>query len=59
MKNIFKNYGFIISMLLGIGAGCVFGWLWPEQAGNLSWLRITPPCPWASCATIPPMRCAV
>ena len=38
MKNIFKNYGFIISMLLGIGAGCIFGWLWPEQAGNLAWL---------------------
>ena len=38
MKNVLKNYGFIISMLLGIGAGCVFGWLWPEQASNLSWL---------------------
>ena len=38
MKQFFKNYGFITSMLLGIGAGCVFGWLWPEYAANLSWL---------------------
>ena len=38
MKNFLKNYGFITSMLLGIGAGCVFGWLWPEQAGSFSWL---------------------
>ena len=38
MKQFFKNYGFITSMLAGIAAGCVFGWLWPEQAGSLSWL---------------------
>ena len=38
MKQFFKNYGFITSMLLGIGAGCVFGWLWPEYAASLSWL---------------------
>lgn len=38
MKQFLKNYGFITSMLLGIGAGCVFGWLWPEYAANLSWL---------------------
>ena len=38
MKNFLKNYGFITSMLAGIAAGCVFGWLWPEQASNLSWL---------------------
>ena len=38
MKQFFKNYGFITSMLLGIAAGCVFGWIWPEQAGNLAWL---------------------
>ena len=38
MKQFFKNYGFITSMLVGIAAGCVFGWLQPEQAGNLAWL---------------------
>ena len=38
MKQFFKNYGFITSMLAGIAAGCVFGWLFPEQAGNLAWL---------------------
>ena len=38
MKNILKNYSFIISMLTGIIAGCIFGWIWPEQASKLSWL---------------------
>ena len=38
MKQFFKNYGFITSMLLGIAAGCLFGWFFPEQAGNLAWL---------------------
>ena len=38
MKNILKNYSFIISMLVGIVAGCIFGWVWPQQASNLAWL---------------------
>ena len=38
MKQILKNYSFIISMLTGIVAGCIFGWVWPEQASNLAWL---------------------
>ena len=38
MKNILKNYSFIISMLTGIVAGCVFGWVWPDQASKLAWL---------------------
>ena len=38
MKKLLKNYSFIISMLTGIVAGCVFGWVWPEQASNLAWL---------------------
>ena len=38
MKNILKNYSFIISMLTGIVAGCIFGWVQPEQAGKLAWL---------------------
>ena len=29
MKNILKNYGFIIFMLLGIVAGCIVGAVWP------------------------------
>ena len=29
MKNVLKNYGFIIFMLIGIIAGCVVGAVWP------------------------------
>ena len=29
MKNIFKTYGFIICMLIGIVAGCIVGAVWP------------------------------
>ena len=29
MKNILKNYGFIITMLIGIVAGCIVGAVWP------------------------------
>ena len=29
MKNILKNYGFIICMLIGIIAGCIVGLIWP------------------------------
>ena len=29
MKNILKNYGFIICMLTGIIAGCITGAVWP------------------------------
>jgi len=35
MKKILKSYSFIICMLVGIVAGCVVGWLFPEVAGNL------------------------
>lgn len=35
MKNFFKNYSFILCMLVGITAGCVVGLLWPEAAGPL------------------------
>ena len=38
MKKILKNYSFIISMLAGIVAGCIFGWVWPQQASKLAWL---------------------
>ena len=30
MKNFFKNYGFITSMLAGIAAGCLFGWFFQQ-----------------------------
>ena len=39
MKKILKNYGFIITMLTGIIAGCIVGALWPavkDAAGNVS-----------------------
>ena len=29
MKNFLKNYGFIVTMLLGIVAGCVVGTIFP------------------------------
>ena len=32
MKNFFKNYGFILCMLIGIAGGCVVGLLWPQAA---------------------------
>ena len=32
MKNILKNYGLIIFMLIGIVAGCIVGALWPDAA---------------------------
>ena len=32
MKTFFKNYGFILCMLLGITGGCVVGLLWPQAA---------------------------
>ena len=35
MKKILKNYGFIISMLTGIVAGCLVGLISPEFAVNL------------------------
>ena len=35
MKNFLKNYGFILSMLLGITGGCIVGLVSPELAGNL------------------------
>ena len=35
MKKFLKNYGFIIAMLTGIGAGCAVGLFWPEMAGTL------------------------
>ena len=36
-KNILKSYGFIISMLTAIVAGCITGWIWPlvkDAQGN-------------------------
>ena len=30
MKQFFKNYGFITSMLAGIAAGCLFGWFFQQ-----------------------------
>ena len=35
MKRFLKNYGFIISMLIGIFGGCMVGLFWPQFAGNL------------------------
>ena len=35
MKRFFKNYGFILCMLLGIVAGCLVGLIWPEFAPTL------------------------
>ena len=38
MKKILKNYGFIITMLTGIIAGCIVGALWPtvkDATGNV------------------------
>ena len=37
MKKLFKNYGFIVTMLLGIIGGCIAGALFPvvkDAAGN-------------------------
>ena len=36
MKNFFKNYGFILCMLLGITGGCIVGLLWPQAAPVLA-----------------------
>ncbi len=33
MKKVFKNYGFIITMLLGILGGCIVGAMWPAVKG--------------------------
>ena len=33
MKNFLKNYGFIITMLIGIVAGCITGAVWPVVEG--------------------------
>ena len=35
MKNFLKNYGFILSMLLGIAGGCIVGLVNPQLAGKL------------------------
>ena len=35
MKNFLKNYGFILSMLVGIAGGCIVGLVAPEFADNL------------------------
>ena len=35
MKTFFKNYGFILCMLLGISGGCLVGLLWPSAADTL------------------------
>ena len=35
MKTFLKNYGFILSMLLGIAGGCIVGLVNPQLAGNL------------------------
>ena len=35
MKNFLKNYGFILSMLLGIAGGCIVGLVTPQLAGKL------------------------
>lgn len=29
-KNFWKNYGFLILMMIGITAGCIVGWMWPD-----------------------------
>ena len=36
MKTFFKNYGFILCMLLGITGGCIVGLLWPQAAPVLA-----------------------
>ena len=36
MKKVLKNYGFIITMLIGIIAGCVMGWAVPESGDLLA-----------------------
>ena len=36
MKKVLKNYGFIITMLIGIVAGCVVGWVWPASGDLLA-----------------------
>ena len=35
MKTFFKNYGFILAMLVGIAGGCIVGLVSPGFAGNL------------------------
>ncbi len=35
-KGFFKNYGFLICMLIGIVSGCVLGLVWPESAASLT-----------------------
>jgi len=36
MKTFFKNYGFILAMLVGIAGGCIVGLAAPEFAANLA-----------------------
>lgn len=35
MRKFFKSYGFILSMLVGIIAGCIVGNIWPESGEHL------------------------
>ncbi len=36
MKKFLSNYGFLITMLIGIIAGCVVGWVWPASGDVLA-----------------------
>ncbi|MDO5544302.1 MAG: dicarboxylate/amino acid:cation symporter [Eubacteriales bacterium] len=58
MKQFFKNYGFLICMLVGIVAGCVTGLLFPEAAPALEPLG-TIFTNLMFCAVVPMVFCSI
>ena len=58
MKQFFKNYGFLVCMLVGIVAGCVTGLLFPEAAPALEPLG-TIFTTLMFCAVVPMVFCSI
>ena len=58
MKQFFKNYGFLVCMLVGIVAGCVTGLLFPEAAPALEPLG-TIFTNLMFCAVVPMVFCSI
>ncbi len=58
MKQFFKNYGFILCMLIGIVGGCVVGLVWPQAAGTLKPLG-TIFTNLMFCAVVPMVFCSI
>ncbi len=57
-SNFWKNYGFLIMMLVGIVAGCVVGWFWPGTAKMLEPLG-TVFINLMFCAVVPMVFCSI